>query len=207
MTVIVSTAGPNTSDVQSINSASATVSGKEYTLSFYATANVAGKTLRAVQQTSTYAQRDFNLTTAWQKYEWTFSAQEANLQLRFNFPVAGTFFIDTVSIQSVTTPPAYTPTGPPIATGNSKFLGSAYSNSQKLNFGKYWNQVTPENGGKWGTVEGVRNVMNWSEVDSAYKLGKDSGYLFKMHTLIWESQQPTCIEILDDATQLTEIKD
>ncbi|TDH27349.1 T9SS type A sorting domain-containing protein [Segetibacter sp. 3557_3] len=104
-------------------------------------------------------------------------------------------------------PPPYTPSGPPIATGKAKWLGSAYSNPQKVNFGKYWNQVTPENGGKWGTVEAVRNVMNWSEMDSAYKLAKDSGYPFKMHTLIWGSQQPAWIESLPPDSQLIEIKE
>ena len=210
MKVAVATPGANAYDVQSINSAWASVAGREYTLSFFAKADVAGKTLRVVQQTNTYAQKDFSLTTAWQKYEWIFTAQEANLQLRFNFPVAGTFYIDTVSIPAaaivVTPPPPYTPGGPPLATGKSKFLGSAYSNAQKINFGKYWNQVTPENGGKWGSVEATRDVMNWNELDSAYKLAKDSGYLFKMHTLIWGSQQPVWIETLDPATQLAEIK-
>jgi GH35 family endo-1,4-beta-xylanase len=211
MKVVVATAGANAYDVQSINSPWASVSGNQYTLSFYAKADAAGKTLRVVQQTNTYASRDFNLTTAWQRYEWIFTAQEANLQLRFNFPVAGTFYIDTVSIPApvviIVPPPPYTPPGPPIATGKSKFLGSAYSNAQKINFGKYWNQVTPENGGKWGSVEATRNVMNWSEMDSAYKLAKDSGYPFKMHTLIWGSQQPSWIETLDSATQLAEIKE
>jgi len=41
-------------------------------------------------------------------------------------------------------PPPYCPPGPPIASGQDKFLGCAYSNSQKVNFTAYWNQVTPE---------------------------------------------------------------
>lgn len=106
-----------------------------------------------------------------------------------------------------TPPPApYTPTGPVIALGKPKFLGCAYSTPQKVNFGKYWNQVTPENGGKWGTAEPTRGVFNWTELDSAYKLAKDSGYPFKMHTLIWGSQQPTWVETLPADTQLAEIK-
>lgn len=103
-------------------------------------------------------------------------------------------------------PPPYIPIGPVIALGKPKFLGCAYSTAQKVNFSKYWNQVTPENGGKWGTAEPSRGVFNWTELDSAYKLAKDSGYPFKMHTLIWGSQQPTWVETLPADTQLVEIK-
>jgi hypothetical protein len=35
----------------------------------------------------------------------------------------------------------------PIATGQVKFLGSAWSEAQSDGFAAYWNQVTPENGG------------------------------------------------------------
>lgn len=104
-------------------------------------------------------------------------------------------------------PPPYTPPGPPIATGKSKFLGGVYSTPQKVNFDKYWNQVTPENAGKWGSVEATRNVMNWTELDEAYALAKANGFPFKMHTLIWGSQQPTWIETLTPAEQLAEIKE
>jgi endo-1,4-beta-xylanase len=104
-------------------------------------------------------------------------------------------------------PQVFTPTGQPFATGKDKFLGSVYSNAQKVFFTNYWNQVTPENGGKWGSVEGTPNVMNWAELDSSYKLAKDNGFPFKMHTLIWGSQQPTWLESLSPAEQLSEIKE
>ena len=67
---------------------------------------------------------------------------------------------------TVPPPPPYTPPGPPIATGQPKFLGGVSSPSQNLNFTAYLNQVTPENGGKWGSVEGTRDVMNWGELDT-----------------------------------------
>lgn len=211
MKVLVTAPGANAYDVQSINSPWTSEQGREYTLSFYAKTDAGSKRLRVVQQVSTYAQQEFDLSTVWQKYEWVFTAQEANLQLRFNFPVAGTFYIDKVSIPSLTStdtiPPPYTPTGPPIASGNSKFLGSVYSTSQKPNFTAYFNQVTPENDGKWGVVEATRDVMNWSEFDSAYKMAKDNGYPFKMHALIWGNQQPAWIESLPPAEQLEEIKE
>ncbi len=149
-----------------------------------------------------------NLTQTFQ-----IGGRENGLDLdKFVFGLSGVYFtvknLDNGEPGSTTPPPPpFTPSGPPLATGKSKWLGSAYSNAQKVNFGKYWNQVTPENGGKWGTVEAVRNVMNWSEMDSAYKLAKDSGYPFKMHTLIWGSQQPAWIESLPAETQLMEIKE
>ena len=96
--------------------------------------------------------------------------------------------------------------GPPIATGQAKFLGGVSSAPQKINFNKYWNQVTPENGGKWGAAEGTRGVFNWTDLDSAYKLAKSNNYPFKMHNLIWGSQQPTWIETLPVDSQLIEIK-
>lgn len=95
----------------------------------------------------------------------------------------------------------------PIAAGQSKFLGCAYSSPQSTNFAKYWNQVTPENGGKWGSVEWTRDVMNWTDMDAAYNLAKNNGYPFKAHTLIWGAQQPSWMATLDSAAQRQEIEE
>jgi endo-1,4-beta-xylanase len=108
---------------------------------------------------------------------------------------------------TVPPPPPYVPTGPPLATGLPKFLGGVSSPSQNLNFIAYWNQVTPENGGKWGSVEGSRDVMNWGDLDTAYALAKTNGFPFRMHTLIWGNQQPAWIESLPAAEQREEIEE
>ncbi len=100
----------------------------------------------------------------------------------------------------------FVPQGPAIAAGSGKFIGSVHSSSQVVNFPAYWNQVTPENAGKWGSVEGVRNVMNWSQLDAAYNFAKSNGFPFRMHVLIWGSQQPAWIESLTPAEQLAEIR-
>jgi endo-1,4-beta-xylanase len=102
-------------------------------------------------------------------------------------------------------PPPFVPPGPPIATGKPKFLGGVSSPSQNLNFSAYFNQVTPENGGKWGSVEGTRNVMNWNDLDTAYNRAQTDGIPFRLHTLIWGAQQPGWIESLPPAEQLAEI--
>ena len=103
-------------------------------------------------------------------------------------------------------PPPFTRTLPPLATGNAKYLGSAWSpGTASLNFANYWNQVTPENGGKWGSVEGTRDVMNWAQADESYALAKTNGFVFKWHTLVWGNQQPAWIAALPPAEQLAEI--
>ncbi|WP_129643040.1 endo-1,4-beta-xylanase [Peristeroidobacter agariperforans] len=104
-------------------------------------------------------------------------------------------------------PPPYTPPGPPIATGKSKFLGSAHSPAQTANFAAYWNQVTPENGGKWASVEGTRDVMNWTQADAAYQMARTNGFIFKWHVLFWGNQQPEWLQNLPPAEQLEEIRE
>ena len=105
-------------------------------------------------------------------------------------------------------PPPHTRTEPPIAAGKDKYLGAAWSPGvASTQFANYWNQVTPENGGKWGTVEGTRDVMNWAQADESYALAKANGFVFKWHTLVWGSQQPSWIGALTPAEQLEEIEE
>ncbi|GGF01555.1 hypothetical protein GCM10011383_10510 [Hymenobacter cavernae] len=128
---------------------------------------------------------------------------------KFVFGTTGLYFtvanLDAGQQGSTTPPVAFVPNGPPLATGKSKYLGSAYSLQQSLYFQKYWNSVTPENGGKWGSVEGTRGSYNWTELDSAYNRSRKIGGPFRMHTLIWGSQQPTWLKGLSDADQLAAI--
>ncbi|WP_130620653.1 endo-1,4-beta-xylanase [Dyella amyloliquefaciens] len=78
----------------------------------------------------------------------------------------------------------------PLAAGSPKFLGSAYSATQAPDFARYWNKVTPENAGKWGSVEAVRGTMEWTKLDEAYRFAKDHGFPFHLHVLTWGQQQP-----------------
>jgi endo-1,4-beta-xylanase len=103
-------------------------------------------------------------------------------------------------------PPAYTRTGAPLATGyEPKFLGGAHSPGNALNFGAYWNQVTPENGGKWGSVEGTRDVMNWTQARAAREHARANGQVFKWHVLFWGNQQPNWMYSLTNEEQMEEI--
>lgn len=138
--------------------------------------------------------------------------RETGLDLdKFAFGVQGIFYtVDDLNNDlpgnTIPPPPPFTPTGPPIATGQAKFLGDAYSPPQATSFTAYWNQVTPENAGKWGSAEATRGTFVWTDLDTAYQVAKTNGFLFKMHNLVWGQQQPAWIETLAPGDQLTEIQ-
>jgi len=58
-------------------------------------------------------------------------------------------------------------------------------------FATYWDQVTPENAGKWGSVQSNAGAaFNWTALDAIYDYAEKNQILFKQHTFIWGSQQP-----------------
>ena len=59
-------------------------------------------------------------------------------------------------------------------------------------FATYWNQVTPENAGKWGSVQSNASAaFNWTALDAIYDYAEKNKIIFKQHTFIWGSQQPS----------------
>lgn len=87
----------------------------------------------------------------------------------------------------------------------TKFLGNVWSQAQLEGFTEHWNQVTPENAGKWGPLEPNRDELNWGPLDAAYALAKDNGYVFRFHTLVWGNQQPAWVSTLPPEEQLEEL--
>jgi len=104
---------------------------------------------------------------------------------------------------------AAAPAGAQIANGKPKFVGNVIGGSVPSNFATYWNQVTPENATKWGSVEGTRNVMNWTQADAAYNFAQQHGFKFKFHTLVWGAQFPSWLTNsgLTQAQQRAEIEE
>ncbi|MGL6161159.1 endo-1,4-beta-xylanase [Microbulbifer sp.] len=87
-----------------------------------------------------------------------------------------------------------------------KFFGTATdSDNDYLQLTTYFDQVTPGNAGKWGSVESTRDQMDWQALDTAYNFAKNNGLRYKHHTLIWDQQQPAWLEGLPAAEQLEEI--
>jgi endo-1,4-beta-xylanase len=94
-----------------------------------------------------------------------------------------------------------------MANGKPKFVGNIVSNYVPASFDTYWNQLTPENSGKWGTVEATRNVMNWADLDKAYNHAMQKGIPFKQHAFVWFSQQPSWLAGLSQAEQAAEVEE
>ncbi len=96
---------------------------------------------------------------------------------------------------------------PQLAKGNGKFVGNIIHNGNSIHsdFSKYWDQVTPENAGKWGSVEYSQGAYSWSQLDHIYDYALSHGFPFKDHNLIWGQQQPSFMSTLDSAQQYQEI--
>ena len=98
---------------------------------------------------------------------------------------------------------------PQLSNDTTKFLGNIISGkSVPSKFDTYWNRVTPENAGKWGSVASSQdtNQWNWSTLDYIYNYAVSKGYPFKFHNLVWGNQQPSWITNLDPAEQRPALK-
>ena len=74
-----------------------------------------------------------------------------------------------------------------------KYLGNIIAYSIPSNYSTLWNQVTSENGSKWGSVEGTKGTYNWTNSDLAYNWAKNNGGIFKYHNFVWGSQTPSWV--------------
>jgi endo-1,4-beta-xylanase len=89
-----------------------------------------------------------------------------------------------------------------------KYVGNIDTRGQvRSDFNMFWNQLSPENAGKWGSVERTRDQMSWSSLDTMYKYAKDHGIPFKQHNFVWGSQQPSWIGGLSQTEQRDEVEE
>ena len=94
-----------------------------------------------------------------------------------------------------------------LAQTPEKFLGNIYTGQPDAIFTRYWNQVTPENAGKWGAVEFSRDKMIWSGLDQMMAAAKEGGYPVKQHTFVWGQQEPRWIAELSPSEQRAEVRE
>jgi endo-1,4-beta-xylanase len=57
----------------------------------------------------------------------------------------------------------------------------------------YWNQITPENEGKWGSVEPTQGSFNWGPLDAIHNYAQSNNIIFKEHNFVWGNQQPSWV--------------
>ncbi|HNY32404.1 MAG TPA: endo-1,4-beta-xylanase [Fibrobacteria bacterium] len=79
-----------------------------------------------------------------------------------------------------------------IAKGACKFLGNISEGNPVASYNTYWNQMSPENAGKWGSVQSsaTSSSYNWSKLDAIAAWAKKTGNPWKFHVLVWGQQQP-----------------
>ncbi|MDR3340560.1 MAG: endo-1,4-beta-xylanase, partial [Candidatus Symbiothrix sp.] len=157
-------------------------------------------------QLNTQYLADKDISGDWAQYVYEFSSGTTILSgvgtsLKLNFDMGyianKTYYIDDIYLVDLTEDPIdWTPgdaATQPLAQNHKKFLGSAMGSTTNANFGKYWDQVTPENGGKWGTIQSniTSSTYNWTQADLSYNYAKNNGLYFKWHTFAWGSQEPT----------------
>lgn len=138
------------------------------------------------------------------RFQWYVSAAESG-PVDFDFCIS-----DVTLIAGAGTPTTQQPPPPPTMkpAGIEKFVGNITSRNQIRNdFLDYWDQITPENEGKWDAVEFQRGNMNWGAVDRIYDFARSNGIPFKQHTFVWGKQSPQWMNGLSGADQAQEIEE
>jgi endo-1,4-beta-xylanase len=88
-----------------------------------------------------------------------------------------------------------------------KYLGNVWRINSRgdVLFTRYFNQLTPEDGGKWQNLERVRDEITFGDLDRAYAFAAENELLTRHHTLVWGNQQPDWIADLPPEEQLEEL--
>jgi GH35 family endo-1,4-beta-xylanase len=94
-----------------------------------------------------------------------------------------------------------------LSARKGKYLANIIPVSVRPDFNTYWNGVTAENSCKWGSVEGTRDVMNWTLADRAYNHAMDHHLVFRYHVLAWGSQYPNWITSLSPEVFQSEMEE
>lgn len=76
----------------------------------------------------------------------------------------------------------------------AKFAGNISTRGAILTgYSALWNQFTPENEGKWGSVQPSQGTFNWAALDREYAYAQTNNIIFKQHNFIWGAQQPSWV--------------
>ena len=88
------------------------------------------------------------------------------------------------------------------------FVGNITTNGDvRSDFIQYWDQITPENEGKWGSGRADPGRVQLGRPGCAYNYAIQNNIPFKQHTFIWGAQAPTWINSLSASEQAAEIEE
>lgn len=107
--VTVNTPGANAYDIQAIGPNWTATNGTQYIVSIDIKSSVSGGKVRLLNQNNQYQQFEVTPTTTWQTYTWTLTALETSPSFRLNFPNAGVYTIDNITIKNASGGPAPQP--------------------------------------------------------------------------------------------------
>ncbi|MBB4078848.1 GH35 family endo-1,4-beta-xylanase [Lewinella aquimaris] len=199
--------------VQLISDPVPTTVGNSYTFTIWGKAAEAGANIRfSTQPNALYGPDTAVPADVWTQLSWTFTANETMTRIALDLgQTAVTFFLDDAEMTTLDDTPCVDEFDvpddqQPIATGKGKFLGSIYSAAQQKDHEHYFNQVTPENAGKWGSVERVEGVYDFSDIDEARAYAARNNFPFRYHVLLWGNQQPTWLRPMSDSEKIAKIR-
>jgi O-glycosyl hydrolase len=98
MKIAVSNPGTQVQNVQTLGPTFTLPVGTPTSITFRARASAAGVKVRFVMQNSTYNNKEFTLSTAWQWFTWNHTTTEASPRLRIQYRSAGTVWLDEISV-------------------------------------------------------------------------------------------------------------
>ena len=91
----------------------------------------------------------------------------------------------------------------PLKNITNRYVGSAVAATYLASESDYravltreFDNVTPENEMKWGTVEAVRGQYDWSGADAIVRYAQRTHKTVRGHTLVWHSQLPDWVAAL-----------
>jgi Beta-1,4-xylanase len=211
---MVNGTGTDAWSVQVISPSITITPGHRYKLTFWVRVvggGGKGRVSAGSSQLSSQYLADFTLSNAnWRQITYdNLSAVGATLTLAFDMGYVAnkTYYIDDIVLEDLSgdDEPPIIITGDPLAKNHSKFLGNIIAGNIPTTFDNYWNQITPENGGKWGSIEGTRDYFNWTQADLAYNHAQQKNIPFKYHTLVWGSQEPGWLTGISQEEQKAEL--
>ncbi len=201
---------PNHWQVQMVTDSIETFPGNDYTVTMWIRAEEPGGIIRFSTQPDPDYGDNLTIPSDWTQVDYTFTASVPKTVIALDLGYSeATYYIDDLEMLAPGAPCIDTftvdSTQTPIAAGKNKFIGSVYGGSQSNDFEYYFNQVTPENAGKWGSVEGTRDTFDWQQLDSIRAFAARNDFPFRYHVLLWGAQQPTWLKPLSDEEKVGEI--